>query len=88
MRWHIGGQGWPIAGGARLIPAATLIGDGGIPLSELPTPLPIDSISLDDAALAQMRAWYPLDQHRLVFGPDVGKAPAQTTSAPKKSAKG
>jgi hypothetical protein len=82
MRWMIGGQGWPIAGGLRLLPPGTLVGDGGIPLAELPTPMPIDAISLDADALAQMKQWYGSElHHRLLVGPDVGKAP-QTTSAP------
>jgi len=99
MRWMIGGQGWPIAGGARLIPAGTLVGDGGIPLAELPSPMPMDAVSLDDAAYAQMREWYPYHLHMLLVGPDVGKATAQTASftekgaslsspSPKKAAKG
>jgi hypothetical protein len=92
MRWMIGGQGWPIAGGARLLPSGTLVSDDGdplaIPLSELPVPLPLNSVSLDDAALAQMRAWYPsYHHHMLLAGPDVGK-PQQAASVPKKSAKG
>ena len=96
-RWHIGGQGWPVNGGLRLIPASTLISDDGdpsaIPLKELPLPLPIDAISLDADALAQMKAWYPVEHHhRLLYGPDVGKTPQTTSgaSSPKKqsSAKG
>jgi hypothetical protein len=73
MRFEIGPQGWPIAGGARLIPVATIVGDGGIPLAELPSPLPPDVVALDDAAHAQMREWYPDHIHMLRVGPDVGK---------------
>ena len=58
MRWQIGGQGWPIAGGARLIPAGTIVGDGGIPLKELPMPLPIDAEAMDADAALQMLEWY------------------------------
>jgi hypothetical protein len=79
----IGGQGWPIRGGAQLIPPSTVVGDGGIPLSELPSPLPLDVISLDADALAQMKQWYPAEHHhRLLVGPDVGKPQPQT--APEK----
>jgi hypothetical protein len=85
-RWHIGGQGWPVNGGLRLIPASTLISDDGdpsaIPLKELPLPLPIDAISLDADALAKMKQWYGGElHHRLLIGNDVGKP--QTASQPK-----
>jgi hypothetical protein len=92
MRFQIGGQGWPITG--RLIPAATIVGDGGIPLSELPSPMPMDSVALDDEALAMLRQWYPDHHYALKAGPDVGKAPtAQTESetssvAPSRKRKG
>jgi hypothetical protein len=97
MKWMLAGD-WPVQGGARLIPAGTIISDDGdpsaIPLGEVPRPLPINSISLDTAALQMMRQWYgPALWHHLLVGPDVGKAPPQTTSetspspAPKKSAK-
>jgi hypothetical protein len=96
MRFMLMGD-WPIQGGARLLPGGTLISDDGdpsaIPLGEVPRPLPLNSISLDAAALAQMRQWYgPALWHHLLVGPDVGKAQttggASTSSpAPKKSAK-
>ena len=92
MRWQIGTGGWPLRGGLWLIPAASIISDDGdptaIPLSDVPRPLPLNSISLDTAALAQMKQWYgPALHHHLLVGPDVGKPPA-ATSAPQKSAKG
>jgi hypothetical protein len=49
-----------------------------IPLSTVPTPLPLNAISLDAAAFAQMQQWYAqtattmLDQrHRLLKAPGV-----------------
>jgi hypothetical protein len=80
MKFQIGGQGWPVQGGARLIPAGTIVGDGGIPTSELPMPMPIDAVALDDEAAAAMKAWYPDQLYRLHFGPDVG-APKKRSSA-------
>jgi hypothetical protein len=59
-----------------------MVGDGGIPLSELPTPLPLDTISLDAEAFAKMKEWYPLEhQHRLLVGPDVGAPYAHRESS-------
>jgi hypothetical protein len=80
MKFEIGGAGWPIAGGARLIPAGTIVGDGGIPLADLPLPLPMDAVALDDEALAMLHQWYPYHHYALKVGPTVGKA--------KKKAKG
>ena len=78
MKFMIGGQGWPVNGGAWLISAGTLVGDGGIPLAVLPSPLPIDCISLDSAAWSAMQQWYAyspstqVDQrYRLLKGPGV-----------------
>ena len=77
MRFMISGQGWPVQGGARLLPAGTIVSDDGdpsaIPTSELPMPMPMDCVAMDDEAAAQMRAWYPYHQYMLLFGPDVGK---------------
>jgi hypothetical protein len=78
----VGGQGWPIAGGLRLLPPATIISDDGdplaIPLTSVTTPLPIDCVSLDAAAFAQMQQWYAyspstmVDQrYRLLKAPGV-----------------
>jgi hypothetical protein len=55
MRWMIGGQGWPIAGGALLLPPGTIIDSA---TWTGPLPMPIDVISLDAAAFAQMQQWY------------------------------
>ena len=82
MRWIIGTGGWPLAGGARLLPPNTIISDDGdpltIPLSTVPTPLPLNAISLDSAAFAQMQQWYAqtattmVDQrYRLLKAPGV-----------------
>jgi len=88
MRWQLLGD-WPIAGGARLIPAATVITSGEapgyqtLPIEDLPTPLPIDvTIALDtDAALA-MCNWYPRSMwHRLLLGPGVDRATLRTKAA-------
>jgi hypothetical protein len=77
----IGEGGWPV--GARLLPAGTIVGEGGIPTTELPMPLPINAVALDDAAAQMMRAWYHDQLHRLVFGPDVGKATPKKQPAKK-----
>jgi hypothetical protein len=82
MRWQIGTGGWPLRGGLWLIPAASIISDDGdpltIPLSAVPTPLPLNAVSLDAAAWSQMQAWYGyststmVDQrYRLLKGPGV-----------------
>jgi len=75
MRWMIGGQGWPIQGGALLLPPGTII-DGTTWTG--PLPMPIDVISLDSASFAQMQQWYAptastmVDQrHRLLKAPGV-----------------
>jgi hypothetical protein len=75
MRWMIGGQGWPIAGGALLLPPGTIIDST---TWTGPLPMPIDVISLDAAAFAQMQQWYGataatmVDQrHRLLKAPGV-----------------
>jgi hypothetical protein len=80
MRWMLAGD-WPVAGGARLLPAGTIVGDGGIPASELPSPMPINAMALDDEAAQMMRQWYPDQLFRLHFGPDVG----MQTAAPQAS---
>jgi hypothetical protein len=73
---------WPVQGGARCIPAGTIVGDGGIPTSELPM-LPINAMAMDDEAARLMRQLYPTEIHRLMVGPDVGKSqpPKKRTSA-------
>jgi hypothetical protein len=82
MRFAIGTGGWPVAGGLRLLPAGTIVSDDGdplaIPLATLPMPMPLNTVSLDAAAFAQMRAWYapsasiPIElRHWLLKAPGV-----------------
>jgi hypothetical protein len=85
MQWQVGAQGWPIMGGAILIPASTVLTGPppiiwqGITLPvDADRPMPIDSISIDQAAMDQMRVWYsqglpdlPDRRHRLLKGPGV-----------------
>ena len=82
MRWIIGTGGWPLAGGLRLLPPNTIISDDGdplaIPLGELPTPLPINAMALDDASALQMAVWYDEADtiggwHQLHFDPSVDR---------------
>jgi hypothetical protein len=67
---------WPIHGGATLIPTGTIL--TGLPPTwgghTLPLPLPLDAWAMDDAAWAQMKQWYPYDQHRLMTGPLVKRS--------------
>jgi hypothetical protein len=74
MRFQIGGQGWPVNGGATLIPAGTIV-EGEPPTWNhmiLPLPLPIDATPLDDDAALEMLKWYePEHWHRLQFGPGI-----------------
>jgi hypothetical protein len=59
MRWMLMGP-WPV--GAVLIPAGTVISDDGdplaMPLSGVPTPLPIVAKAMDPAAAEQMLHWH------------------------------
>jgi hypothetical protein len=76
-----------LRGGLWLIPADSVISDDGdpltIPLRDVPTPLPLNSVSLDADALAMMKQWYGSERHhRFLVGPDVGKP--QTAMAPQK----
>jgi hypothetical protein len=68
-----------------------VVGDGGIPTSELPMPMPLNAKALDDDAAEAMLKWYAnhngLDlTHQLLFGPDINvaavKAKARTPSPP------
>jgi hypothetical protein len=75
MRWQLTGP-WPH--GAITIPASTEIvagPDGTASYNHMPLrmPMPIDAKAMDDEAAALMRAWYPDQQYRLLYGPDVGK---------------
>jgi len=79
MRWMLM-AGWPIAG--SLLPAGTVVSDDGdplaIPLGELPTPLPINAMALDDASALQMAVWYDEADtiggwHQLHFDPSVDR---------------
>jgi hypothetical protein len=88
-RWQLMG---PWSHAAVCIPASTEIVAVAGPTGELTVtynhmpltlPMPLDAKSMDDEAAALMRHWYPPEMwHRLLYGPDVGKAaPAQTTAA-------
>ena len=75
MRWMVGGQGWPVNGGLLLLTPGTIIDST---TWTGPLPMPIDAISLDAAAFAQMQQWYGptaetmIDQrHRLLKAPGV-----------------
>jgi hypothetical protein len=74
VKFLIGGGGWPVNGGAMLIPAGTIV-EGEPPTwnhMTLPQPLPIDAVALDDEAAEAMRRWYPPEQHyRLLYGLNV-----------------
>jgi hypothetical protein len=74
MKWQIGGGGWPVNGGATLIPAGTMV-EGEPPTwngMTLPLPMPIDATPLDAEAAEAMLRWYePEHWHRLLFGPGI-----------------
>ena len=82
-RWQLMG---PWSHGAVCIPASTEIVAVAGPTGELTVtynhmpltlPMPLDAKSMDDEAAALMRHWYPPEMwHRLLYGPDVGKAAA------------
>jgi hypothetical protein len=72
--------GWPIAG--SLLPAGTVVSDDGepsaTPLGEVPAPLPINAMALDDASALQMAVWYDEADtiggwHQLHFDPSVDR---------------
>jgi hypothetical protein len=71
MRWQIGGGGWPV--GQYLIPAGTII--IGKPAKyngvDLPFPMPIDAMPLDEEAALLSLSWYPELWHQLTFGAGV-----------------
>ena len=71
MKWQIGGGGWPVNGGATLIPAGTIVeGDPSWNGMTLPMPMPINAVPLDADAAQLMLGWYePEHWHRLRFGP-------------------
>ena len=85
MRFQIGGQGWPVNGGATLIPAGTIV-EGEPPTWNhmiLPLPLPIDATPLDDDAALEMLKWYePGHWHRLRGGQDEGGIDGQHSTPP------
>ena len=79
MRWQLAGD-WPVAGGARCIPAATIISAGeapscwAIPLADLPSPLPLNAEALDNDAALQMLYWYePALWHHIVFASGIDR---------------
>ena len=65
MRWQLNGP-WPVRGGAWCIPAGTIVGDGGIPASELPMPMPLNAEAMDEASALQMLHWYPPEHWHLI----------------------
>jgi hypothetical protein len=76
MRWQLLGD-WPVQGGARLLPAGSILGDGGIPPPT--TPLPINAMALDtDGALALAMAYNERDTingwHQLIFASGIDRA--------------
>jgi hypothetical protein len=75
VKWQLLGD-WPVNGGLRLLPAGTILGDGGIPPPT--TPLPINAIALDtDGALAMAMAYEEHATingwHQLHFDPSVDR---------------
>jgi hypothetical protein len=75
MRFMISGQGWPVQGGAWLVPAGTIIDST---TWTGPTQMPMDCIALDAASAQQMLVWFNQDYGRLwpqiVFHPSVNRA--------------
>jgi hypothetical protein len=69
MKWQLLGD-WPIAGGARLLPAGTIL-DSNDP--DWPRPPPLNARSLDDASALEMCMAYDeaLCWHQLHFHPSV-----------------
>ena len=90
MRWMLNGP-WPITG--ALLPAGTLISDGGdpsaIPVVELPQPLPINAVALDEDAALTMAMWYEESAsiggwHQLHFAPGIDRDAIFATARHKK----
>jgi hypothetical protein len=79
----IAGKGWPIAGGAWLIPPNTLI--DSTTWTNLPTPMPLDCIAQDTASAQQMLVWWSVDYGRLwpqiVFAPGVNRSSVMAAAA-------
>jgi hypothetical protein len=84
MKWMVGGAGWPVNGGAWLIPAGTMLEgvarDGELVEAPkwneapLPMPMPLDVVALDEDAALMMLKWYgPEHWHRIIFGPNIDR---------------
>jgi hypothetical protein len=71
----ISGGGWPIAGGAWLVPAGTIIDST---TWTGPTQMPMNAIALDTTAAQQMLVWFNQDYGRLwpqiIFDASVNRA--------------
>ena len=70
MRWMLMGP-WPIAGGARLLPAGTILSDAD---PSWPRPPPLDAVPLDlESALFMLKSYDPDLWHRIVFARDLDR---------------
>jgi len=70
MRWMLTGP-WPIAGGARLLPAGTILSDAD---PSWPRPPPLDAVPLDlESALFMLKSYDPDLWHRIVFARDLDR---------------
>ena len=90
MKWQLLGP-WPV--GPLLIPGGSVVSDDGdpsaIPLSGVPTPLPINAVALDTAAATQMATWYEETDtingwHQLHFHHSIDRQQVLATARHKK----
>jgi hypothetical protein len=73
MKYQLVHHGWPIEGGAKLIPVGTVLDgdDWTWQGSTLPQPPPINCIALDQSAYDELLKHYPYYPHLILSGPDV-----------------
>jgi len=71
MKYMVSGQGWPLNGGATLIPASTIIDTALAQWSGVPYPPP-DAIALDQATYNSMVNAY--GYWRVLYGPGITPA--------------